>query len=90
MPKTFPRSDGLVRPAHAADTAQAQVFVHVLQREVDDLEQLIASAETRWLQRCERSDLVYHRPPDSLVRFRGRLAEVQKLIENLRTRFLLD
>ncbi len=55
-----------------------------------DLEQLIASAEARWLQRCERSHRVYHRTPDSLVRFRERLAEVQKLIENLRTRFLLD
>ncbi len=90
MPKTFPRRDGLTRPAHTADTAQAQAFVHLLQREVVDLEQLIASAEARWLQRCERSHRVYHRTPDSLVRFRERLAEVQKLIENLRTRFLLD
>jgi hypothetical protein len=78
----------LVRPAHAADVAQAQVFVNVLQREVDELEQLIASAESRWLLLCERKSTQDPRPPDSLVRFRGRLAEVQKLMENLRTRFL--
>jgi len=78
------------RPAHDADVAQARLFVSLLQREFDELEQLISRAETRWLERCARSESDYHRPPDSLSRFRGRHAEVQKLLENLRTRFLLD
>ena len=88
VPTTSRARSPLVRPAHAADVAQAQVFVQVLQQEIDDLEELIASAESRWLLLCERRTTEHHRPPDSLVRFRGRLAEVQKLMENLRTRFL--
>lgn len=62
--------------------------MQLLQSELDELEQLIEVAETRWLQRCARRDGEFHRPPDSLQRFRDRLAEVQKLMENLRTRFL--
>ncbi|OBK74974.1 hypothetical protein A5651_08855 [Mycobacterium sp. 1274761.0] len=68
--------------------AQARLLMQLLQSELDELEQLIEVAETRWLQRCARRDGEFHRPPDSLQRFRDRLAEVQKLMENLRTRFL--
>jgi hypothetical protein len=78
----------LVRAAHAADVAQAEVFLQALQREDEELQELIASAEARWSRLCERSASEFRRPPDALVRFRGRLAEVQKLQENLRTRFL--
>ena len=78
------------RPAHASDVAQARQFMQLLECEIDELEQLINLAETRWLQRCARREGEYHRPPDSLQRFRERLAEVQKLRENLRTRFLTD
>jgi hypothetical protein len=70
--------------------AQARLFMALLQSELDELEQLIDVAETRWLERCARSESEYRRPPDSLHRFRERLAEVQKLKENLRTRFLND
>ncbi|WP_156662769.1 hypothetical protein [Mycobacterium sp. 1274761.0] len=82
------RISPLSRPAHAADVAQARLLMQLLQSELDELEQLIEVAETRWLQRCARRDGEFHRPPDSLQRFRDRLAEVQKLMENLRTRFL--
>lgn len=64
--------------------------MQLLQSELDDLEQLVNVAEARWLQRCARREGEYHRPPDSLQRFRERLAEVHKLKENLRTRFLND
>jgi hypothetical protein len=84
------RRSPVSRPAHDADVAQARLFVQLLEREVDELEQLIDVAETRWLRRCARSESEYHRPPDSLSRFRQRLAEVQKLLENLRSRFLQD
>jgi hypothetical protein len=80
----------LSRPAHASDVAQARQFMQLLQSELDDLEQLVNVAEARWLQRCARREGEYHRPPDSLQRFRERLAEVHKLKENLRTRFLND
>ncbi len=84
------RLSPLSRPAHASDVAQARLFTALLQAEIDELAQLIELAETRWLQRCAQRDGECHRPPDSLQRFRDRLAEVQKLKENLRTRFLTD
>jgi hypothetical protein len=84
------RRSPLSQPAHTADVAQARLFMQLLQSEADELEQLIMLAETRWLARCERGESQHHRPPDSLARFRERLAEVQKLKENLRTRFLHD
>jgi hypothetical protein len=64
------------------------MFMQLLQHELDELAQLIAIAETRWLERCARRDSEYSRPPESLNRLRERLAEVQKFKENLRTRFL--
>lgn len=64
------------------------MFMVLLQQELDELEQLIGVAETRWLERCARREGEYRRPPDSLNRFRERLAEVQKLKQSLRTRFL--
>ncbi len=70
--------------------AQAEAFVQLLQREVEELEQLIAAAETRWLKRRERSNNDDLRPPPAVARFRERLAEVQKLLENLRSRFSLE
>lgn len=84
------RLSPLSRPAHASDVAQARLFAALLQSELDELTQLITLAETRWLQRCARREGEYHRPPDSLQRFRDRIAEVHKLKENLRTRFLND
>jgi hypothetical protein len=88
VPTTSSRRSALSRPAHAADVAQAELFIRALQREAEELAELIALAEARWSRLCERSASEFRRPPDALVRFRERLAEVQKLQENLRTRFL--
>jgi predicted secreted Zn-dependent protease len=82
-----PRATPWWRPAHAADVAQAQVFEAFLQAEIQELEQLTASAERHWLRRCERGIEADVRPPDALVRLRGRVAEVQKLLAALRSRF---
>ncbi|HVQ50459.1 MAG TPA: hypothetical protein VMS92_10485, partial [Mycobacterium sp.] len=48
------RADGWSRPAHPADIAQARMFDAVLQGEIAELEELVASMEQRWLRRCER------------------------------------
>jgi hypothetical protein len=76
-----------VRPAHPGDIAQARLFDAVLLGEIAELEALVASMETRWLRRCERGIDDPHRPPETLVRMRGRVAEAQHLLDALRDRF---
>jgi hypothetical protein len=63
------------------------VFDAVLQGEIAELEALVASMERRWLRRCERGIDDRNRPPEALVRMRGRVAEAQQLLEALRDRF---
>jgi hypothetical protein len=81
------RADGWARPAHPADIAQARLFDDVLLGEIAELEALVASMEKRWLRRCERGIDDENRPPENLVRMRGRVAEAQQLLDALRERF---
>jgi hypothetical protein len=81
------RPEAWTRPAHPADIAQARVFDAVLLGEVAELEALVASMENRWLRRCERGIDDENRPPENLVRMRGRVAEAQQLLDALRDRF---
>jgi len=81
------RADGWCRPAHPADIAQARMFDAVLQGEMAELEELVASMEQRWLRRCERGIDDENRPPESIVRMRGRVSEAQRLLDALRDRF---
>ena len=81
------RADAWARPAHPADVAQARMFDAVLQGEIAELEELVASMEKRWLRRCERGIDDENRPPESLVRMRGRVSEAQQLLDALRDRF---
>jgi hypothetical protein len=81
------RADAWARPAHPADVAQARMFDVVLQGEIAELEQLVASMEQRWLRRCERGSDDENRPPEGLVRMRGRVSEAQRLLDALRDRF---
>jgi len=81
------RADAWVRPAHPADIAQSRLFDAVLLGEIAELEALVASMEKRWLRRCERGIDDGHRPPESLVRMRGRVLEAQQLLDALRDRF---
>jgi hypothetical protein len=84
------RRDASARPAHPADVAQAQVFDAILRAEIEELEKVVASMEQRWLTRCERGIDDPNRPSEALVRMRGRVAEAQKMLENLRSRFTQD
>lgn len=79
--------DAWARPAHPADIAQARMFDAIMQGEVAELEELVASTEKRWLRRCERGIDAVDRPPESLVRMRGRVLEARALLDALRARF---
>lgn len=81
------RADAWARPAHPADIAQARTFDAVMQGEIAELEDLVASMEKRWLKRCERGIDDANRPPENLVRMRGRVSEAQQLLDALRARF---
>jgi hypothetical protein len=81
------RADAWARPAHPADVAQARMFDAILQGEIAELEQLAVSMERKWLRRCERGIDDENRPPEGLVRMRGRVAEAQRLLDALRDRF---
>jgi hypothetical protein len=67
--------------------SQARLFDSLLSGEIAELEQLVASMETRWLRRCERGIDDDNRPPESIVRMRGRVVEAQQLLDALRSRF---
>jgi hypothetical protein len=79
--------DAWARPAHPADVAQSRMFDAIMQEEIAELQDLVASMENRWLRRCERGIDDANRPPESLVRMRGRVAEAQQLVDALRARF---
>jgi hypothetical protein len=81
------RADAWARPAHPADIAQARMFDTILQGEIAELEQLVASMERKWLRRCERGIDDENRPPESILRMRGRVTEAQHLLDALRDRF---
>lgn len=81
------RADAWARPAHPADIAQARMFDAVMQGEIAELEELVASMEKRWLRRCERGTDDVNRPPENLIRMRGRVSEAQQLLDSLRARF---
>ena len=63
------------------------MFDAVMQGEIAELEEIVASMENRWLRRCERGIDDPNRPPENLVRMRGRVAEAQELLDALRDRF---
>ena len=62
----------------------------MLVNEIAQLENLAASAETRWLRRCAAELDTHDHPPEALQRLRVRVREAQRLLEALRARFLLD
>jgi len=49
--------------------------------------ELVASMEKRWRRRCERGIDKENRPPEGIVRMRGRVLEAQQLVDALRARF---
>ena len=85
-----PLKGAWTRPVQAADVAQARSFDAIMQSEIEELEDLAASAEQRWLRRCQRGLDDLNRPPEALLRLRGRIDEAERIVEALRARFVLD
>jgi hypothetical protein len=81
------RADAWTRPAHPADVAQARMFDAIMQGEIAQLKELVATMEKGWLRRSERGIDGEDSPPESLVRMRGRVVEAQRLLDALRARF---
>jgi hypothetical protein len=86
-PRARRRADAWTRPAHPADVAQARMFDAIMQGEIAELQELVAVMENGWLRRCESGIDGGDRPPQSLVRMRGRVVEAQQLLDALRARF---
>ncbi|WP_280834913.1 hypothetical protein [Mycolicibacterium frederiksbergense] len=79
--------DCCVRPTHAADIAQSRLFEELLLAEIAELTELAASAEAQWRQIRERGRMIDGALPDALVRLHTRVAEVERLLAQLRSRF---
>lgn len=78
------------RPAHAADVAQSRLFEDILIGEIAELRDLLAATELRWRRLRERSRVADAPMPEALVRLHGRIAEAERLLLQLRSRFGYD
>ncbi|OKH82069.1 hypothetical protein EB73_22875 [Mycobacterium sp. SWH-M3] len=83
-------SDGWTGTPHPADIAQSQLFDLMLRGEIDELKVLAAKAERMWRRRIDRSGDGDDQPPEGLLRVRGRIAEVERMLVELRRRFPYD
>ena len=78
-----------VESIRAGDAAQADVFSGLLRAEIADLAELITIAEARWMTRCD-AGWGNPRTPEPVLRLREKMAEVQRLLDALRTRFATE
>jgi hypothetical protein len=86
-----PRTFGIPpRRTHPADVAQARLFDELLQVEIAEATELVASAERQWRRRCEGGTDSELHPPEALTRLRDRVLAAERLRDALRTRFLLE
>ncbi|AIY45156.1 hypothetical protein MFORT_14015 [Mycolicibacterium fortuitum subsp. fortuitum DSM 46621 = ATCC 6841 = JCM 6387] len=75
------------RPAHSADVAQSRLFEDILLDEIAELRDLVAATELRWRRLRERSRVAEAPVPEALVRLYARVAEAERLLVQLRSRF---
>lgn len=78
------------RPAHSADVAQSRLFEDILVGEIAELRDHLAAAELRWRRLRERSRVADAPVPEALVRLHARIAEAERLLAQLRSRFGYD
>ncbi|WKG02626.1 hypothetical protein [Mycolicibacterium sp. HK-90] len=76
-----------VRPAHSADIAQSRLFEDLLLGEIAELRDLLTGAELRWRRLRDRSRVAEAPVPEALLRLRARIAEAERLLVQLRSRF---
>lgn len=77
-------------PAHPADIAQSRLFQSILVDELDELHDLIATAERRWKRLREANPDAPVVVPHALLRLRERLREAGRLLGALNERFPPD
>ena len=78
------------RPVHSADIAQSRLFEDILVGEIAELRDLLAATELRWRRLRERSKVANAPMPEALVRLHARIAEAERLLVQLRSRFGYD
>ncbi|MDF3342164.1 hypothetical protein P3H80_32410 [Mycolicibacterium septicum] len=78
------------RPVHSADIAQSRLFEDILVGEIAELRDLLAATELRWRRVRERSRVAEAPMPEALVRLHARIAEAERLLVQLRSRFGYD
>ncbi|MBN3510478.1 hypothetical protein [Mycolicibacterium nivoides] len=78
------------RPVHSADIAQSRLFEDILVGEIAELRDLLAATELRWRRVRERSRVTEAPMPEALVRLHARIAEAERLLVQLRSRFGYD
>ncbi len=78
------------RPVHSADIAQSRLFEDILVGEIAELRDLLAATELRWRRLRERSRVADAPMPEALVRLHARIAEAERLLVQLRSRFGYD
>lgn len=78
------------RPVHSADIAQSRLFEDILLGEIAELRANLAATELRWRRVRERSRVADAPMPEALVRLHARIAEAERLLVQLRSRFGYD
>jgi hypothetical protein len=84
-----PRIDAIAEAiplTQPSERVQAQLFAGILQRQVTEMSEKVARAETQWRRRCEAEG--YVDPPERLIIVRERIEEVEKMLNALNARFL--
>jgi hypothetical protein len=69
----------------ASERAQAKRFAKILRRELNEMNEKLVAAEVEWHLRCESEG--YVDPPGRLILARERVAEVERMLKALSTRF---
>ncbi|MGO8941003.1 MAG: hypothetical protein ACLQLO_29180 [Mycobacterium sp.] len=68
-----------------SERAQAKRFAKILRRELNEMNEKLVAAEVEWHLRCESEGDV--EPPQRLITVRERVAEIEKMLKALGTRF---
>ncbi|HTQ21338.1 hypothetical protein [Mycobacterium sp.] len=68
-----------------SERAQAKRFAKILRRELTEMNEKLVAAEVEWHLRCESEG--EGEPPQRLVAARERVAELERMLKALRTRF---
>ena len=69
-----------------SERVQAEIFAGILRRQVTEMSEKAAKAETQWRRRCETQG--YVDPPERLVIVREGIEEAEKMLKALNARLL--